>query len=66
MHYIIIFQSTPHEKAHDAQRRHDRDSLAEWAGPGVFVAASICSVLIQEEGVCAAGYFFLPYEDLFP
>jgi len=35
------------------------DSLVAWAGPGVFVAASICSVLIiQEEGVCAAGYFF--------
>ena len=24
MHYIIIFQRTPHEKAHDTQRQYDR------------------------------------------
>ena len=34
------------------------DYLAAWAGPGVFVAASIYSVFIQE-GVCdGSGLFF--------
>ena len=68
MHYIIVFQSTQHEKAHDTQRRYDRRFPRSVGGTGrVCCCFNLCSVLIiQEEGVCAAGYFFLPFEDFLP